>query len=132
MKIEQQSVLKTNEAFYTAFSNNDIISMEKLWSAQHDIAIIHPGWPPLLGRESVMSSWKQIMTNATSPKISCVNASTIILDDVALVICTELLAGTELIATNTFVLEAEAWKMIHHQAGPLPQPKNIKEGGILH
>jgi ketosteroid isomerase-like protein len=132
MSTEQQAVLKTNEAFYRAFSNNDIASMEELWSTQVDIAVIHPGWAPLRGRESVMSSWNQIMTGATSSPITCVNAKANILGDVALVICTEILEEIELIATNTFVLESGEWKIIHHQAGPLPQSNNIHEGDILH
>jgi len=132
MGTEQQAVLKSNEAFYRAFSNNDIVSMEELWSTQFDIAVIHPGWPPLQGRESVMSSWNQIMTGDTSSHITCVNARVNVLGNVALVICTEILDEIELVATNAFIQESEDWKMIHHQAGPLPQSKNIREDDILH
>lgn len=132
MNTEQQAVLKTNEAFYRAFSNNDIVSMEDLWSTQFEITVIHPGWPVLQGRESVMSSWNQIMTVDTPAHITCVNVKVNLLGDVALVICTEVLEEIELIATNTFILEEGNWKMIHHQAGPLPLSKNIHEGDILH
>jgi ketosteroid isomerase-like protein len=132
MTTEKQAVLTANDAFYSAFSNNNLANMEELWSAQHDIAIIHPGWPPLLGRESVLSSWKQIMQGGFSTNISCVNANANVLGNVALVICTELFAETELIATNVFVQEAGGWKMIHHQAGPLPLLNNGNEGDTLH
>jgi len=132
MSTEQQAVLTCNEAFYRAFSNNDIVSMEELWSAQVEITVIHPGWAPLQGRESVMSSWNQILAGASSSPITCVNARANILGDVALVICTEILDEIELIATNTFVLESGKWKLIHHQAGPLPQSTKIHEGDILH
>ncbi len=132
MKKEQQLVLETNEAFYSNFCNNDLESMESLWSSQHDIAVIHPGWPPIHGRHAVISSWRQILTADNPPRISCLNASANLLGEVALVICTELLAEVELVATNTFVLEVDGWKMIHHQAGPLPQALNTDEGDILH
>lgn len=132
MTTEEQAVLTVNDAFYSAFSNNNLAGMEALWSVQHDIAIIHPGWPPLLGRESVLSSWKQIMQGGFSTNISCVNANANVLGNVALVICTELLAEAELIATNVFVLEAGIWRMIHHQAGPLHLSNNGYDGDTLH
>lgn len=132
MKTEEQAVLRANDAFYTAFSNSDFESMEQLWSTQHHIAVIHPGWPPLLGRQSVISSWKQIMKGGLSSTISCTNTKVNMLGEVALVICNELLAEAELIATNGFILEQGDWKMIHHQAGPLPLSNNIAEGDTLH
>lgn len=132
MTTEEQAVLTVNDAFYSAFSSNNLAGMKELWSTQHDIAIIHPGWPPLLGRESVLSSWKQIMQGGFSTNISCVNANASVLGNVALVICTELLAETELIATNVFVVETDIWRMIHHQAGPLHLSNNSYKGDTLH
>jgi ketosteroid isomerase-like protein len=132
MTKEEQAVLTANEAFYKAFSNQDISGMEQLWSTQNDIAVIHPGWSPLLGRQSVLNSWKQIMEDSFSLDICCINASANVLGAVALVICTEILEGAHLVATNAFVLETGSWKIIHHQAGPLPQSNNPKEDDILH
>ncbi len=132
MKAEEQAVLTANDAFYTAFSNHDLAGMEQLWSKQHDIAVIHPGWPPLLGRRPVISSWKQILAGGLSSPVSCTNAKVNVLGNVALVICTELLSEAELITTNGFVLEAGDWKMIHHQAGPLPLSNSVAEGDTLH
>jgi hypothetical protein len=132
MNSRQQAVLAANEKFYIAFANHDIVSMESLWSSHHDISVIHPGWSSLHGRQSVMSSWNQIMSTDELPEISCINARVNILGDVALIICTELLSDAKLIATNTFCLESEGWKMIHHQAGPLSQAKSLQEGDILH
>jgi len=132
MKKQELAVLDANDAFYLAFTNHDMTSMQTLWSEQHEIVVIHPGWPPFQGRESVMYSWRQILTGEGSSKITCHNANATILGDVALVVCTELLANTELVATNTFVLEADRWRLVHHQAGPLPQRDDIHEGDILH
>ncbi len=132
MKIEEQTVLGANEAFYLAFSNKDMESMQKLWSDKHDIAVIHPGWPPLLGHDAVRSSWKRILESGMSPAISCQDARANILGNTAVVICTEILADAELIATNVFVKEESEWKMIHHQSGPLPALDNPAESDILH
>ena len=40
----------------------------------------------------------------------------------AFVVCYERLGPNFLIATNLFVKEDGAWKMVHHQAGPIPPP----------
>ncbi len=34
----------------------------------------------------------------------------------------EAVGGGYLVATNIFIREAGAWKMVHHQAGPTPPP----------
>jgi len=114
MTIQEQAVLSANEAFYLAFSNQDISGMEGLWSANHDITVIHPGWPALLGHHPVLSSWKRILEGGMSPNISCVDARANVLGDAI------------------FVLEHGDWKMIHHQAGPLPTLNNNAEGDTLH
>jgi ketosteroid isomerase-like protein len=132
MKILEQAVLGANDAFYLAFSNKDMTSMQNLWSDNHDVAVIHPGWPPLLGHDAVRSSWKRILEGGMSPAISCHDAKANILGDTALVICTEMLADTELIATNVFVKEESEWKMIHHQSGPLPVLNMTSESDSLH
>jgi hypothetical protein len=42
-----------------------------------------------------------------------------VLGDSAFVVCHEVIEGTRLVATNTFVREDRAWKMVHHQAAPI-------------
>ena len=132
MNTEELAVLDANDAFYRAFSKQDMKGIKELWSADHDIAVIHPGWPPLLGHKAVFSSWQQIMEGEMSPSISCVDARVNIFGETAVVICTEVLANVGLVATNIFVLEDGDWKMIHHHAGPLPTMDNSVEAGKLH
>ena len=132
MTIEEESVLGANDAFYQAFSNKDTDGMLDLWSANYDVAVIHPGWPPLLGHEAVINSWKRIMEGGMSPAISCHDARANILGDTAVVICTEMLSDTELVATNIFVREDSDWKMIHHQSGPLPALGEVADGDVVH
>lgn len=132
MTTENTAILEVNKSFYSIFTNRDIKGMRNLWSSQHDIAVIHPGWPPLSGRDAVISSWDQIMKNDMSPQVSCANASVNLFGDVAIVICTELLGDIELIASNIFIIESAAWKMIHHQAGPLPKSEIAGKDDILH
>ena len=121
MTSDQQTVLKANADFYAAFSNRDFSRMERLWSEADHIIVIHPGWPALIGRRPVISSWKRIMEGGMSPEVSCVDAQATILGETAVVVCTEILTDTELVATNIFCREEDEWKLIHHHSGPLPQ-----------
>ena len=121
---EWDAVLFANEVFYRAFSDKDIAAMEGIWSEADDISCIHPGWPPLFGRDEVMHSWQSILANSQSPQIEPKDAQAFIRDEVAYVICYESIDGEHLIATNVFRHETGSaggrpqWRLLHHQAGP--------------
>jgi hypothetical protein len=83
------------------------------------VACVHPGWPPLVDRQSVIESWRGILSNPESPRIVCYDERVFLYGDTALVICEEELGGGTLIASNWFVREDDAWRMAHHQAGQL-------------
>ena len=119
MHDEERHVLKANEAFYAALINNDYQTMESLWAHASEVAVIHPGWPPLHGREAVMDSWRRILAGPAAGTMYCSNVKSYIMDQVAFVICSECFHEGELVATNIFIREAGAWKIVHHQGGPL-------------
>ena len=96
------------------------------------VACIHPGWQPLHGRDSVLASWRDIMSSPTSPPIRCSDPVAHMLGAAAVVICTERFPGAELVATNVFVEEDGAWKLVHHQAGGVARPSGDDEGETLH
>lgn len=129
---EREGVLAANEAFYTAFAARDLEAMDALWARHAPIACIHPGWDALHGREAVLASWRDILGNPASPPIRCTDPVAYMLGSAAVVICTERFPGAELIATNLFVEEDGAWKLIHHQAGGVARPSGGHEGGTLH
>jgi hypothetical protein len=114
----ESDILAANEAFYEAFRREDQAAMQALWARRAPVACIHPGWGAMLGRERVIQSWRVIMQNG-SPPIRCVNPQVLRLGEAALVICEEHIGGGRLIATNAFVHEDGAWRMVHHQAGPV-------------
>jgi len=120
MATTEGDVLAANEAFYSAFASRDFQRIEGLWAREHDVAVIHPGWPPLFGRIAVLDSWRRIVEGPAAPQVACSHARTLGVGDPACVICVEHLTGGLLVATNLFALEAGAWKLVHHQAGPLP------------
>ena len=116
---QETAVLFANEAFYLTFTNRDVDAMIAIWSTRDIVTCIHPGWPPLRGRDPVMQSWRDILDKPNAPKITCQNAQAFVNGSMAYVLCTEVLAGGQLAGTNIFVLEDGTWKMVHHQAGPM-------------
>ena len=132
---DEAQVLDANEAFYDAFADGDLDALDALWAERASVACIHPGWDALRDREEVMESWRAILDNPRAPRVRCSRASAHVLGEVAFVICAEDISGSELIATNVFVLETGVWKMAHHHAGPVARhetpAKKPRERGDL-
>jgi ketosteroid isomerase-like protein len=116
---DERQVLAVNAAFYAAFARRDVGAMEDLWATGAPVACVHPGWHALSGRGEVMASWRGILTGPGAPDIACTDATAHVVGDLAYVLCTEQLPGGLLVATNVFVREGAAWKLLHHHAGPI-------------
>ena len=116
--MDLDAVLAVNAEFYTAFAERDFQAMDGLWARRSPVACIHPGWPPVTGRDDVMASWGQILGNAGSPAVECVSPEALFCGDAIFVICYERIEDSLLAATNIFVREDGLWRMVHHQAGP--------------
>lgn len=124
---ENLAVQFANEAFYLAFLSGDFAAMDALWASQTDVACIHPGWEPLLGRDAVMESWKSIFSESEIPDFEYRELSTLVRGDFAVVLTYEIFDDAFLISTNVFSREDHNWKIIHHQAGGCP-PVEDDEG----
>lgn len=124
MREDVTSVLAANREFYRILTDRDVTGMAELWSQEHPVACIHPGWDALHDRDQVMQSWQQIMLSPHAPDIQCSNETPYVIDDCAFVICHETLNGGTLAATNIFRREDGDWRMIHHQASPLASLPN--------
>ena len=116
----ERRLLAANAAFYEAFASGDYGRLEALWARDRAVAVIHPGWPPIFGREAVLQSWRQILEGPAPPDIAMSDARSLGPGDLGCVICVEHLPGGQLVATNLFALEEGEWRLVHHQAGPLP------------
>tara|TARA_R110002073_G_C9226008_1_gene560302 strand:+ start:74 stop:484 length:411 start_codon:yes stop_codon:yes gene_type:complete len=116
------TLLAANESFYDAFDMGDLKAMAALWSEEYPVACIHPGAGPIIGREEVLSSWRDILSAPGRPAIQCLDPTGLVFDSSGLVICTEALARGQLVASNLFMLEQGVWRMVHHQAGPINVP----------
>lgn len=124
-------VLEANEAFYRAFADRDADAMAAVWSDAHPVACIHPGSDVLDGRDAVLGSWRGILGSEGAPEITCSLAEARVLGDVAFVTCHEVTGDGRLAATNVFVREGGAWRMVLHQATPIApgQARPLPRGG---
>lgn len=112
-------VLEANEAFYRAFSARDADAMDALWAQHAPVACIHPGWDALDGRVQVVGSFRAILESGGAPHVRCSGASVHVVGDAAFVTCHEEVSGARLVATNVFVREDGAWRLVHHHSSPM-------------
>jgi ketosteroid isomerase-like protein len=134
---DHEAVIAANRAFYAAFSRRDFEALAEMWATSAPVACVHPGQPALLGRENVLRSWQAILRNPNAPKAGVSDEFVILRDGLAMVICREILPAGQLIATNGFVREGDAWKLVHHHAAPAPpaptpQPTERRDRRKLH
>lgn len=128
---DSDAILAANAAYYHAFATGDVTAMSRLW-ADDDLSCIHPGWPPLVGRQAVLDSYANILRNPNRERIEHCEDTAIIAADEGRVLCVELISGAALAlaATNWFRRIDGAWRLIHHQASPIaalaaePAPTN--------
>jgi ketosteroid isomerase-like protein len=116
---ESDALLAANLEFYRAFTTHDVGAMERIWAAETPVLCLHPGWELLRGREAVMESWRQILTNPEAPRVVVHEDQAFLFGEVGIVTCEEELDGGSLAATNMFVKEHGQWRLVHHQASPI-------------
>ena len=117
---ERDAVLAANRAFYRAFNDRDYEAMEGIWAPAGAMVCLHPGQPPLHERADILDSWRGILRHPESPRVRCVGEWVIGRGGLAMVVCREVLANGQLMATNTFVRSGTGWHMIGHHSGPVP------------
>ena len=116
---ETIAVLDANDAFYRAMRAGDLDTMEALWARGRAVSCTHPSGPTIFGRHAVMASWRRILAGQP-PEIHADEAQAIVTGRSAMVLCRERIGGVELIASNAWVREDGAWRMINHQAAQVP------------
>ena len=117
---EREAVLAANRAFYRAFNERDYEAMAALWAMTGAMACLHPGQAPLTERADILASWQAILKHPQAPRVRCADEWVIGRTGLAIVICREVLADVQLMATNSFARTTEGWRMVSHHAGPVP------------
>jgi ketosteroid isomerase-like protein len=112
-------VLAANEAFYAAFADRNLAAMNAVWSETVSVVCIHPGWPPIRGRDQVLASFKAIFENDGSTAPVCEAPSCTVYTNSAFVVCRERLGNAILVATNVFHHADGRWSLVHHHASAL-------------
>lgn len=127
--MQREEVLFANEAFYLAFAEADMEAMERLWADRPDVVCVHPGWPALTDRESIMESWSRILGNPDQPRVAVHVVHCVQVGDAALVICYERVGESVMVASNTFVASPEGPRLVSHQAGLCAEPPPLPDSG---
>lgn len=117
LSADQAAVSAANGSFYRAFAEGDFGAMDALWAEGDEVVCIHPGWPPVVGREDVMASWRGILANPPQPAVRPADERVYVMGDAAMVVCFETIGEIFLTATNTFLRQDGDWRLIHHHAG---------------
>ncbi|HUF87170.1 MAG TPA: nuclear transport factor 2 family protein [Thermohalobaculum sp.] len=116
------AVLDANEAFYRAMRAGDLDAMEALWARGRQVSCTHPDGPAIFGRGAVMASWRMILRHQP-PEIHASEPQAIVTGRSAMVLCRERIGPIELMASNAWVREDGAWRMVNHQAAQVPGPR---------
>lgn len=119
--MSEAAVLSANDAFYDAMRRGDLSAMDRLWVRRRPVSCTHPSGPQILGRAAVMESWRLILEEGVPPAIRAEDARAVVTGGAALVLCREQIGPVSLMASNSFVLEDGAWRMLTHQAAPMPR-----------
>ena len=125
---QKHAVISANAAFYKTFRDSDLEALDALWAKKTKVSVIHPGWNTIYGHEKVIASWRRIIDSGGAPPNQPVDPVVLFRDSSAVVLCYEKTGNSYLVATNIFVLEDGAWRIIHHHAGPAPAAGELFKG----
>lgn len=110
------------QAFYQAFADCDPAAMAGVWASE-GVVCIHPGAPPVIGREAVLRSWSGILTGAARPSLRVVLLKRLEQGALAVHLVEEHIAapegdgdGTLVLATNIYCREQDGWRLLEHHA----------------
>lgn len=116
----EKSVLAVNRAFYRAIHDRNFDAMKKLWAEHGPVAVVHSGWPELLGREAVLRSWKALLADKSQVFADCLDAEVELQGQKAAVVCDLRGAGQVVKSINVFRRHGSGWEMIFHGVRKLP------------
>src|SRR3954470_1805516 len=81
------------------------------------------------GAAHSIDSWRRILLGGGAPpRIRCHRPVARTMGEIGWVVCEEVLPGGSLAATNVFVREQNAWRIVHHHASPVPAAGTEPEG----
>lgn len=128
------AVEAVNADFYAAFESADLDKMGLVWADgpyADEVVCVHPGWPLLRGRGTVLRSWALIMANTPYIQFVLTDTQVRITGDQAIVTCAEniitaveefdhgVMSGGSVVTTNVFIRTEDGWRMWLHHGSPV-------------
>src|SRR5437867_7129485 len=89
MQGESERLRATNQRFYDALSNQNLLIMEQVWSHSRYVRCVHPGWNMLEGWDAIRDGWRAIFTEAICLTVEPEDPDITILGPIAIVTCRE-------------------------------------------
>ena len=150
MADDAEAVRAANAALYEAFERADLDLMQAVWlddAHADEVVCVHPGWPALRGRGTVLRSWAMIMANTAYIQFVLTDVEVAVHGDVAVVTCAENiltgmpevaeplpgaaagLSGGRTAATNVFRRTPAGWRLWVHHASPVIETDEEEEPG---
>jgi ketosteroid isomerase-like protein len=134
-----ESAQACEAAFYAAFEAGDLDAMMAVWADHMPLLCVHPGGPPLRGRDAVRHSWRQIFSGGAAARFSLSDVCATEDANVSVRFVHENIHHGEgyrqvavVLATNVFVREDGGWKLSAHHASPGPPAAAASAGGAVH
>lgn len=125
--LDKEAVIAANQAFYDAFSNRNLASMNGLWWQGATSLCVHPGSQVLMGWSEIQASWQGIFQNTNSLEIDIEIVKVEVDRSLAYVVVREIVLqssqGRKIkalsTATNIFQKMAQKWYLVHHHGSPI-------------
>ncbi len=129
---------EAESAFYAAFEMGDIVLMKALM-ADDNVTCIHPNSMPIIGRDAVLASWRDILSNIDEPALypevlhRSVEGNEI--GNTAIHLVAESIAAdhqinsekTLVLATNVYIKQEFGWRMMLHHSSVPPYMEETQE-----
>ncbi len=124
MIADEAALVEANARFYRAIEALDLAEMDAVWAHGEHVKCVHPGWPFLVGWDSVRASWEAIFKNTVEMRFTISDVLVAGTRDLAWVTCTENILSqvrsrvsvTSVLATNVFERTGHGWRLVHHHA----------------
>jgi uncharacterized protein (TIGR02246 family) len=121
-------VLEVNTRFYKALGTRDLELMGTVFVHDDRAGCMHPGWVMLKGWEAIRQSWENVFDPRDQLEIKLHNLTVELEGDAAWVTCIQELIYINRepvmmnvsVSTNIFEKNESQWKMVIHQASPMP------------
>lgn len=129
------TAIAAETAFYAAFARCDFKAMNNVW-AGNGVICIHPGAAALVGRDAVMRSWANILTNTEPPNLRVQVLSRTVNNGLAVHVVEERIApagasfisASLVLATNVYRQDNDGWHLLQHHAS-VPVSTQHRMGG---